>query len=332
DGDGAAANGAGAGGSGTGDTAQGGKDVAATEADINSEHRRKGLQFAESAFLPHLDCMRIIMVPIMQMFRAFDELGGDAWEERQRFLEADALRRGVSLDVAGNVRTYRMVVCAEGTIEKEFFTKLKFLCTDGLAAALAADKDCLADDFWKDFKRDNPDLSSPIAVARLALLALMAIPSIVRIEALHGSIRQILRVMSFTNVASFLEASAAFLQKRLRARERKLPLVRECWIPNARIHKPDSFEPTQKKRRGGGGAWRAFVSMSDKGFYRDFAALAERYRNMTEGQRAEDIDGSDSASLCTLAGAVATRSETWSEGEKLARQAKQALSCRSSFQ
>eukprot|EP00959_Pyramimonas_sp_CCMP1952_P358362 7503568-Pyramimonas_sp.AAC.1 len=69
------------------------------------------------------------MVPIMEMFKAFDVLGGDKWEERQRSVEAEAIRLGASAEAAQLRRTYRVVVCARGSVEHTFFKKIEFLYT-----------------------------------------------------------------------------------------------------------------------------------------------------------------------------------------------------------
>eukprot|EP00959_Pyramimonas_sp_CCMP1952_P200682 4197537-Pyramimonas_sp.AAC.1 len=55
------------------------------------------------------------------------------------------------------------------------------------------------------------------------------------------------------------------------------------------MHKPDGFQPPEARRRGGGGAWRAFIYVTDVGFYRDFKAMAERYRSSSDEARAEFV-------------------------------------------
>eukprot|EP00959_Pyramimonas_sp_CCMP1952_P240566 5027532-Pyramimonas_sp.AAC.1 len=68
--------------------------------------------FANAVFLHHF-VMRIVAVPIVETFREFDFLAGDAWEERQRAVEAQALRLGVGAGAAQVRGLHRIVVCAE---------------------------------------------------------------------------------------------------------------------------------------------------------------------------------------------------------------------------
>eukprot|EP00959_Pyramimonas_sp_CCMP1952_P036083 755006-Pyramimonas_sp.AAC.1 len=57
------------------------------------------------------------MVPVMQMFREYDKLGGDDWEHQQQIEEAAALRSGI----AG----YRMAATTQ---------TIQFFCPTGLLA------------------------------------------------------------------------------------------------------------------------------------------------------------------------------------------------------
>ena len=78
-----------------------------------------------------------------------------------------------------------------------------------LAAELDAEKECMGDFWWRDFKKAN-DLFAALTALRLILFALLVIPNIVRIEALHASIRQILRRTGVTNIPDFMRASCQF--------------------------------------------------------------------------------------------------------------------------
>ena len=66
----------------------------ATKEKVNSEHRQMSLKFASQNFLPEMDIMRVVMVPVMEMFREYDRLGGDDWEHQQQVKEADSRRSG----------------------------------------------------------------------------------------------------------------------------------------------------------------------------------------------------------------------------------------------
>ena len=247
---------------------------------------------------------------------------------------------GAGVDAAATTRTYRVVVCAKGSLETEVFHKLSFLAESDLmwstipdeliteylnalafktlsaagakteleiasvhkrypyrafllihdpdvAREMINEPNCIGDPFWRQFKIDNPDLTSRETRARLILMALLLIPSIVRIEALHASIRQILRQGSTTHISSFLDASSSFLIKRLRTREKKLIVPREpIVVPNATVHDPTPLQCKQKSRRGGGGAWRAFISTTDVGLTKDFSKLAMQYSQISNDERA----------------------------------------------
>ncbi|CAK0815448.1 unnamed protein product, partial [Prorocentrum cordatum] len=310
---------------------------------VNSEHRRRAMVFASTEFLHHLDVMRIVMVPIMEMFREFDFLGGDAWEERQRAVEAEALRLGVGAEAAQARRTYRIVVCAKGSVEQTFFNKLKFLynssimwrtiegkhCTElinayvfktmsragakaeceiaalhrrypyrafllisdpTIADEMIREPDCIADPFWREFRNANPDLKSPSTRARLVLLALLRVPSIVRIEVrdFHALAAQY-RAITDEEREYFRRLGAEGTQK-------------HSETPNGR-----SFGPTVRDVE------RA-AARSQK---HDMCEALLRDIQRDELQR--------DASLA-IADSVVARSRSWQDGEHLAKMAKKTLS------
>lgn len=91
----------------------------------NTKHRRLGLRFASRKPLPFLVYMRLAMEPLRAHRAALRFLGSDAWERQQLLAEAKAAR---TLEGQPKIRrSYRVVICAEGTLEANFFHKLDTL-------------------------------------------------------------------------------------------------------------------------------------------------------------------------------------------------------------
>ena len=135
-------------------------------------------------------------------------------------------------------------------------------------------------------------LSSPESTAILQALASAMSLDIGQIEAKHSSNREVSLLRSRGWLPSLQSVTAAFVGKIAMA-------MREAFEPRRAGQEskskdqldPDQAPPTRqpKKRRGGGGAWRAFVHVRAAGLRLDGPALSrlsEEYRNLSEEERA----------------------------------------------
>ena len=116
--------------------------------------------------------------------------------------------------------------------------------------------------------KDHGGIDGPRALLELAVIAIIVKTSTVRIEVLNGKLRKILRTRSNQTARPDLGVvSAEFLLSRVRARETR-------WKRNWKVTKKrkvggkglvrkrstrKAIQPP-KRKRGGGGAWRAYVS------------------------------------------------------------------------
>eukprot|EP00959_Pyramimonas_sp_CCMP1952_P154295 3228090-Pyramimonas_sp.AAC.1 len=57
-------------------------------------------------------------------------------------------------------------------------------------------------------------------------------------------------------------------------------------MPNARVHEPSQVGEQGARRRGGGGAWRAYTSTTNHGIFRNFRELAAQYRAISNEELA----------------------------------------------
>lgn len=112
---------------GAGGTPNKGQDGETEWQKENTKHRRLGNAFVASKPLPFLIYMRAAMEPLRAHRAALRFLGGEAWERRQLLAEARAA--DAPQDQSKPRRTYRVVICAEGILEDNFFRKLDLLFT-----------------------------------------------------------------------------------------------------------------------------------------------------------------------------------------------------------
>ena len=309
----------------------------------NKGFRDKGLALALSDPLKDFIILKMIATVFMCFTVAMLAMSGEEWETKQRQAEAEATTRGETGPFA---RQYRVLVLAEGTMEKQFFLKLRYLmheigmwalipfhhlteevnasifrlCSRSgclveemiafpnrlfpirifllirrpeLAAHFRTLPDCVLGPFAVDFLRQNPDLGSLLSRLRLVVIALVLRTDIVTVEVLHAAIRRWLMALSqHTHKMEFSDCDDLWLMKMLRRRMRQA----KTWF--AKVQVPfeagsdvpadvpaEDMQVSDLARRGGGGRWRAFISLEDAGKLRDFADLGMRWRALSEEER-----------------------------------------------
>lgn len=162
---------------------------------------------------------------------------------------------------------------------------------------MLADRPCIRDFFCQDFVVRH-DLRTSEGLASLMLVAHLVRTEITEIECLHGSLRRLLNSMGMqTHLPDFEHASARWLAARWRKEERDPSSFRhrdadcEAEFADDGAHEGGHQEGNQeaKGRRGGGGAWRAFVHQETSGQpgRPDLAELAARYRALDDDRRAD---------------------------------------------
>ncbi|CAK0879157.1 unnamed protein product [Prorocentrum cordatum] len=158
-----------------------------------------------------------------------------------------------------------------------------------MAATIESESERVLGKFTKQFLQDNPDLSADDARMRLLSIAAMAKLDISHIEALHASIRRLVVAASHqTHTIEIAAASAEWVASRCRSRAKNSAgLTRTTFVDADSAEPAEDDEP--RKPRGGGGAWRAFVAMSEPGVFKDFAQLAVQYRQLDADQKEKHI-------------------------------------------
>ena len=136
-------------------------------------------------------------------------------------------------------------------------------------------------------------IDSPSALADLRSIALMLKLDTSQLESMHATLRRVCVLAGCqTHAEAFLDASAEHVLRtvrRISSRVKPLwegPRAKEASSTDAGDAR--EMDKHQAKRRGGGGAWRAFVALhagSTEG--NDFAHLATLYRNLADDEREE---------------------------------------------
>ena len=154
---------------------------------------------------------------------------------------------------------------------------------------------CLLDSFTKWFM-ETFDISSSDARAFLMLLISLGHTETSKVECWHAWARRFLvRRGTQTHRPNFLDLSSSVLSHRCRCRREEWQLFSKTEQPakaptgssdSKRLRGHQAKEQPVKKRRGGGGAWRAFVSRNFRDGRMDIAELAKEY-NMRSAAEVE---------------------------------------------
>ena len=182
-------------------------------------------------------------------------------------------------------------------LHRQFPFRLLKLTTDpsdaaGVANSCRSSRDAFSDHFIEKYM-DNLTAFEPLLI--LAILIILGRTSTSRIEALNAKLRKILMAKSnATKRPNITNISAEFMLAKLRSRERGLwqriwKVWREPFAASTAASRPVNSRRVRKNRRkkpGGGGAWRAFVSARCRGLGRQlFSQLAEEYRSLSDEDR-----------------------------------------------
>jgi len=89
----------------------------------NELHRRLGLKFISQKPFPFLVIMRLCMEPLRAHRMALRQMGGEEWEKKQMYAEAKAAASPEGLG-GRPARTFRVLVCAQLLLERNYFHKL----------------------------------------------------------------------------------------------------------------------------------------------------------------------------------------------------------------
>ena len=245
-----------------------------------------------------LPILRFAISPLIGLMFAFLKLSGQEWENEQeeellrngsrnyRILKAllgedleNALKDLFSRlhspipalpQVAHNRRScillFRLIARAAGSlhcllrvVQSGFPYKLFWILL-GKAGEVTDSRTCLQDPVTKQFvaKFGAKGLDCLEALACLHSLASMALVDIAQVEARHATIRRTLEFCSLNSKRATLQKLSADFTCR------QSNLLREAW--SKRLFKPEKVKKasgrrpkTAKKKRGGGGAFRAFV-------------------------------------------------------------------------
>ena len=171
------------------------------------------------------------------------------------------------------------------------------------ADRLLALPDCMLDQLFTELKKMFPTkklLMGPEAQVIISTLASVASTNIADVEAAHNSTRDFSSIRSRGWSCSLEALSARFvLQQKLRllggtnirGNDKKEALVKRSMAAlrcNPSPSLGEAVEGVRKKRGGGGGAWRAFVSyhLPNKKLTAALAAdLSSRYRQLDDAQK-----------------------------------------------
>lgn len=161
-------------------------------------------------------------------------------------------------------------------------------------------------------KHDSPELPFE-GKLELVLCVLVARMSTVRLESLNATIRRRL-IASSTQVSkpSVATVSAEFMLGKARRREFELKFRPGSKRHDNRVRRTESAAASEgqpRPRRGGGGAWRAFVSEKSRGQQKpDFAALGVEYNKLTKAAMKRYIDaGREATAIHKRGGSCLTR-------------------------
>jgi hypothetical protein len=172
------------------------------------------------------------------------------------------------------------------------------------ARDLLATRKCLLDDFVKGHLAQFPseeELVSGDSLGILKVIAERATVDIARLECGHAHLRRVREVGSVqTHLMSLSKLSSAFLQHQCRVDSKLSPL------PESHIGEPAASTADEPKpRRGGGGAWRAFVHEQAQGAggLKDMRVLQARYRDLPPEERARYIEIGQAGTAAFRAGA-----------------------------
>ena len=188
-------------------------------------------------------------------------------------------------------RTLACLLCLLSEIEEElsgYPYRLFLLLQDPRFAEVILREYCLHDRTTIAILRaiGARGLGSPEARYLVRLYAYMFRPDSVEVECLHATLRRILHILSVqTDTMSLEDCSAHELLRRLR----KVPVepgVAEVFEGEARREAAQNIPHREpKRRRGGGGAWRAFVALSAGTGKMDLRELAVLYWALTVPER-----------------------------------------------
>jgi len=182
-------------------------------------------------------------------------------------------------------------------------------CEGDIAGACQSSQDSYSKGFLEEFRGK---LLSPEAQMELRMMVVFGMPNTVKTESSNATIRR--RVVA-TSVQSHIPrlsvVSAEHVLGKLRCREHDFNHPKGSKGHSRRLRKATSkfsggAKARKKVRRGGGGAWRAFVSKRCRGIEKaTFHTLARDYAGLTAEQKAEV---SQEGSLATKAHKAGGRS------------------------
>ena len=168
--------------------------------------------------------------------------------------------------------------------------------SESVAEALSSMPACCLGPFVKDFMEKtvaHGGVRSPLALAKLRLLAILGYTDTGAIEARHAAIRR--RLMSRgvqTHSESLEEVSAEWLLDQLRLRGRpwvQLPRQSDTVVQEAGSKTPEGDDTGGDGRIGG--PWRAYLRKTrEEGGLPDMTAKAQAYRNLDDDEMAELVN------------------------------------------
>ena len=144
------------------------------------------------------------------------------------------------------------------------------------------------------------------AKMQLATIAIFARTTTVRLEVLNAYLQRLLRAKSNSVMPPDMAViSAEFVLGTIREREKRSAMP-STQRPPQRWHVKGG-KVKKARRRGGGGAWRAFVSQKTKGTGQraDFAQLVREYRQLDDAAKEQLLGEGRQATVVHRAGGVA---------------------------
>ena len=174
-----------------------------------------------------------------------------------------------------------------------------FLLLDNQPAALEKlctmlrHQPCLLDSFTKSFLEKWEDPASDDARMVLLLIALEAHVDTAKIECWHSWTKRIaIKLGAQTKRPNLYDVSARHLAQKIKKKNRMF----EEWVPAGPSQAPPSEEadaagemPEAKRRRGGGGAWRSYVSKQFREGETSFSEIAQGYKDLDDDEMAAHV-------------------------------------------
>ena len=209
----------------------------------------------------------------------------------------------VDMDVATRGLVFRMLSKALVVVEvllklghDAFPTKLFLLLADADLADLFEDEDltppCMVDSSAKACIAKY-GLRGQEAQVALRMIAIVAYLDIVQIEQRHAPLRRRLKVMAPTNAPTVSDLSSDFVFRQFRLRRASGGRVQAKTKRGERSKKRGKRGPTAGARKGGGGAWRAYVrreSKGKRGGLPNAKELAAKYAALAPEERASLLE------------------------------------------